>query len=182
MQDSQRQGRQHRVPVRVDEARHQNPAAAIDDADVGDERALGRLDRLDRLAVDHDPQTRQERVRLAVEQPYVGERDGASSAAPKRGAGVLPDPAANTPSEAPVGGDGRIAGEFLREMRVQSCKRRRVAKTPCPPRRFPITRAHTNIRVPPKDLIRSRRFRGIEQTLCRIGAPLAIGEGASGCA
>ena len=84
-EDGQRQRRQHRVPVRVDEARHQNPAAAIDDPDVGVERGFGRLDRLDRLAVDHNPQARQERVRLAVEQPHVGERD--ARARPRRSAG-----------------------------------------------------------------------------------------------
>jgi regulator of protease activity HflC (stomatin/prohibitin superfamily) len=75
-QDSDRQGRHHRVPVRIDEARHQNSAAAIHDARVGGERSFGRLDRLDPLALDDNPQALDERVRLAVEEPQVGERDG----------------------------------------------------------------------------------------------------------
>ena len=74
-QDAHRQGRHHRVPVRVDEPRHQDSAAAIDDASVG-ERSFGRLDRLDRFALDDNPQALDERVRLTVEEPEVGKHDG----------------------------------------------------------------------------------------------------------
>ena len=75
-QDAYRQGGHHRVPMRIDEARHQNSAAAIDDASVGGERSFGRLDRFDRSAFDDHPQALDERIRLAVEQPQVGEHDG----------------------------------------------------------------------------------------------------------
>jgi hypothetical protein len=48
----------------------------IDDASVGSERTLGRLDRLDPFALDDNPQALDERVRLTIEEPEVGERDG----------------------------------------------------------------------------------------------------------
>jgi hypothetical protein len=84
--------------VRVDKARHQNPVAAIDDPDVRVERGLGRLDRLDRPAVDDDPPARQERVRLARTLVKATRELGPAEAR----LGVLPDPVANTPNEAPM--------------------------------------------------------------------------------
>jgi hypothetical protein len=48
--------------MRIDEARHQNSAAAIDDASIGSERSFGWLDRLDRFALDDNPQALDECV------------------------------------------------------------------------------------------------------------------------
>ncbi len=62
---------------------HQHAAGAIDDPDVGAERAaFGGIDGPDRLAFDENPQARAQPVRLAVEDARVDEGDeGAGRAA-----------------------------------------------------------------------------------------------------
>ena len=70
-----RQRGEHGMPVRIDQARHDDPAAAIDRA-----RALGRRrapasDRLDPAALDQQAKPFAERARLAVEQQEIREHD-----------------------------------------------------------------------------------------------------------
>jgi len=135
------------MSVAIDEARHQNSAAAIDDASVGSERTLGRLDRLDPFALDDNPQALDERVRLAVEEPEVGERD-ARNGGRRRGRGHASRSRGERPGRSADGDVGRIAGEFLRQMRVQPCKNRRVAEASCRTRSLPIIRRAVKHRLP----------------------------------
>jgi hypothetical protein len=89
------------MPMRVYEARHQNSAAAIDDASVGGEWSFGRLDRLDRFALDDNPQALDERVGFAVEQSRIRESDARHRRREVR-MGVLPEPAPNAPNMPPM--------------------------------------------------------------------------------
>jgi hypothetical protein len=87
--------------VGVDEARHQNPAPAVDDPGVRLERRFRRLDRLDPPAIYDNPQALQQRVRLAVEQQRICERD-ARDRGPEAPAVAPPEPAAKAPNVAPM--------------------------------------------------------------------------------
>ena len=89
-------------------------------------------------------------------------------------AAVLPEPAANTP-----GRHRRMAGEFSRKMRVQPRKRRRVAETPCPPRRFPIIRRAQKHSLFPGSASMRRR-RALKARLCRTGGPPQSDQGRAG--
>jgi hypothetical protein len=138
-QDGQWQGRQHRVPVGVDEARHQHPAPAVDDPGVRVERGFRGLDRLDPPAIDDNPQALQQHVGLAVEHERICERD-AQGGGP-RSAGGRAARAGGESAKCRAHGDGRrLAGEFLRKMCVQPGKRRSVAETTGKPWRLVVIR------------------------------------------
>jgi hypothetical protein len=111
---------------------------AIDDAGVAFERRFRRLDRTNRLAVDHNPQAPQERVRLAVEQKRVRERD-----AVHRGRAHAGGRAPRSGGERARHGGRRDKRKFPCEMRIEPRKGRRVAEAKAlrRPRRCIIRRA-----------------------------------------
>ena len=81
---------QHRVPMRVDQARHQRASAAVDDACVGPtvDRDRLRRDALDHVAADQHIGGRRERRALAIEDAHVLEqRDSAARRRGSRGLG-----------------------------------------------------------------------------------------------
>ena len=71
-----RQAGEDRMPVRVDQARHERPAAAVDGLCSGRRREIVRRQRLDPPALDEEAKSASQRARLAVEQQEIRENDG----------------------------------------------------------------------------------------------------------
>ena len=103
-QDLERKRRHHRVPVRVDQPRHQHPSAAVDDLHFVADGRPGGLDRADPPVFDLDPEAGAQRVRPAVEDGgRWRRRDGlcAERASPRWTAGAGREHAAADASELP---------------------------------------------------------------------------------
>jgi hypothetical protein len=76
-QHGQRHGRKEGMPVRVDQPRHQDAAAAVDGLSPGGRGGRAGADRLDPIAFDQQVAVAQ-RGRPAVEDAHVGEEGGAA--------------------------------------------------------------------------------------------------------
>ena len=133
-QDLERDRRHHRVPVRVDQPRHQHPSAAVDDVDILADRRPGGLDRTDPPALDFDPEARAQRVGLAVEQADVGEGETAFA---RRG--LRRGRSAGAGGEHARGRRERTVREFCAETRVEAREGRGMAKAPAERRAAPVS-------------------------------------------
>ena len=70
-----RESGEDRMPVRVDQARHERPPAAVDGLRSGRRRELVRRQRLDPPGLDQEAKSALQRGRLAVEEEEIGEND-----------------------------------------------------------------------------------------------------------
>ena len=75
-QAENRQPRKDRVPVRIDEARHDCPAAAVDHPRAFGGADVARLDRLDAIPLDEQAESRTQCARTTIEQSEIREHDG----------------------------------------------------------------------------------------------------------
>ena len=73
------QSGEDRMPVRVDQARHEGPAAAVNCLRSGRRREIVCRQRLDPPALDEEAKSAFERARLAIEQKEIRESDGTGS-------------------------------------------------------------------------------------------------------
>ena len=71
-----RESSEDRMPVRVDQARHERPAAAVNDLRSGRRREIVRRQRLDPPRLHEEAKSAFERARLSIEQQEIRENDG----------------------------------------------------------------------------------------------------------
>ena len=102
-----RQRGEHGMPVRVDQARHDDPAAAINRARVLGRRRAPASDRLDPAALDQQAKPFAERARLAVEQQEIREYN--SSRRLRRGLSLRPARQTERRDRGPRAGDESAA-------------------------------------------------------------------------